>query len=538
MNNLKEVRRDVWPTAQLGALCDIIIGRTPSRRRPDFWGGEHAWLSIADMNQGPVIRATKEKITTLGVSESGGRLIPSGTVLLSFKLSIGKVAVSAISAYTNEAIAALPILKSAILCRDFLFWALRSIRLDEDVGAAAKGKTLNRSKLERLVIPLPPVSEQMRIAAVLGKADTLLRHRQESLQLTEKLLQSVFIEMFGSETAPRCPRVRLLDHLDFITSGGRGWAKYYSTEGNQFIRSQDVQMNEINDSQMIRVTPPKNAEADRTRIRTGDVLLTITGSLIGRVAPVTEAHAGAFVSQHVAILRTHGFQPEFLSWAISTEEGQRQIRRNQRGQMKPGLNFEQIGRLTIPRPSNDLEETFTELIKRRRSILARQRDALEDTNKFLASLQQFAFRGELDLTHLVLGPPVDEPAAREPEKLGIKLTVPEAAAPFLRAPEATEAALKELNGTASKGEPVRWSADYFKYRILAAQPAPFSFGEVMQKAEAVFEQAPYEEIKDMILELLGQGGGPVVLNQRFDLHIDPKTKDTSGRKEIVFEPAT
>jgi type I restriction enzyme, S subunit len=139
--------------------------------------------------------------------------------------------------------------------------------------------------------------------------------------------------MFGSETAPRCPRVRLSDHLDFVTSGGRGWAKYYSKEGNKFIRSLDVQMNEINDSQMIRVAPPNNAEADRTRVRTGDVLLTITGSLIGRVAPVTNVHAGAFVSQHVAILRTHGFRPEFLSWAISTQEGQRQIRKNQTGQV-------------------------------------------------------------------------------------------------------------------------------------------------------------------------------------------------------------
>ena len=70
--------------------------------------------------------------------------------------------------------------------------------------------------------------------------------------------------------------------------------------------------------------------------------------------------------------------------------------------MKPGLNFEQIGRLRIPRPSNELEETFTNLIQKRHSMLALQRGALEHTNFFFASLQQFAFRGELDLTRLVL----------------------------------------------------------------------------------------------------------------------------------------
>jgi len=90
----------------------------------------------------------------------------------------------------------------------------------------------------------------------------------------------------------------------------------------------------------------------------------------------------------------------------------------------------------------------------------------------------------------------------------------------------------------SKSEPIPWSADYFKYRILGAQPAPFSFGEVMQKAESIFDDPPpYEEIKEMILELLGQGGGPAVLGQRFDLQTDENSKEVSGSKEIVFGPA-
>ena len=411
----------------------------------------------------------------------------------------------------------------------WLFFMLHNLGLNAlNKHVAVPGLDRNDAYEKELLVP--PLGEQRRIAAVLDKADAILRQRQESLQLTEKLLQSVFIELFGSETAPRCPRVRLSDHLDFITSGGRGWAKYYSIQGDKFIRSLDVQMNEINDSQMIRVAPPKNAEADRTRVRTGDVLLTITGSLIGRVAPVTEAHAGAFVSQHVAILRTHGFRPEFLSWAISTQEGQRQIRKNQRGQMKPGLNFEQIGRLRIPRPSNELEETFTNLIQKRHSMLALQRGALEHTNFFFASLQQFAFRGELDLTRLVLESPGDAPPAREAEKPPAKTTKPKTAALFLKVPQATEAALKKLDDTASKGEPIPWSSDYFKYRILGTQPTPFSFGDVMQKAESVFDEAPpYEEIKDMILDLLGQGGAPALLRQRFD---------SLGRKEIVFEPTS
>jgi type I restriction enzyme S subunit len=406
----------------------------------------------------------------------------------------------------------------------------------------SKGTTrtrVNLSSIKTIEIPIPSsLDEQKRIAAVLDRADALRRQRQDSLQLTERFLQSVFIEMFGSEVAPLCPRVRLAEHLDFITSGARGWAKYYSAEGEKFIRSLDVQMNEISDSQIIRVTPPKNAEADRTRSRRGDVLLTITGSLIGRVAPVTEAHAGTFVSQHVAILRTHGFQPEFLSWAMSTQEVQRQIQKNQTGQTKPGLNFEQIRRLTIPRPSEELEVKFSKLIKERQIILAQQREAFEYSHIFFASLQHRAFRGELDLSRLILDSLDETPAAAEPEKSTIVVPESKAGLPFLMAPQNTELALKELDAIASEGDPIPWSADYFRYRILGTQQTPFSFSEVMQRAESVFDEPPYEEIKDMILELLGKGVGRAYLSQRFDIHVDAQSKEASGRKEIVFEPAT
>jgi type I restriction enzyme S subunit len=395
---------------------------------------------------------------------------------------------------------------------------------------------LNRDDAYEKELLVPDADEQRRIAAVLDKTDSHRRQRQESLPLSEALLQSAFTGMFGSETDPRCPRVKLSDHIDFITSGGRGWAKYYSTEGDKFIRSLDVQMNEINDSQMIRVVPPNNAEADRTRVRVGDVLLTITGSLIGRVAPVTEAHGGAFVSQHVAILRTHGFRPGFLSWAISTQEGQRQIQKNQTGQTKPGLNFEQIGRLTVPRPPEKLEEDFCNLIEKRRTILAQQRDAFQYANKLFASVQQRAFRGELDLSRLALDSPGDASLSDEPQTPVAKSALPRAMGLLLQAPQAIEVLLSQSDDKVSKGEQIEWSPDYFKYRVLSTQPAPFSFAEVMQRAESVFDDPSYEEINDIILGLLGQGASRAVLSQRFDVRLDESTQEVAGRKEIVFEP--
>lgn len=384
--------------------------------------------------------------------------------------------------------------------------------------------TLNRNLLHPLEVGIPPINEQKRIAAVLDKADALRRHRQESLQLTEKLLQSVFLEMFGSELEPTCPRVKLADHLDFLTSGGRGWAKYYSTAGDKFIRSMDVRMNEISDSDMVCVSAPKNAEAERTRVRTGDVLLTITGSLIGRVAPVTAAHAGSYVSQHVAILRTHGFSPEFIAWSISTDEGQRQIQKHQTGQTKPGLNFDQIRRITIPRPTPDLEEKFVQLIRKRLGVLADQRSSVDQAKAFFSTLQQRAFRGELALSRLELGAAGESPAiapAPEPIEVRGRYTRPGC---FIAPPEIeAQMMLLEAELDQGPGDSIAWSEDFFKYRILSQIILPpFSFDEIWEAVQYDMPEAEYDTVRKKVFEYLEQG----ILEQQFDA-------ETNG---IVFWP--
>lgn len=211
--------------------------------------------------------------------------------------------------------------------------------------------------------------------------------------------------------------------------------------------------------------------------------------------------------------------------------------KHQTGQTKPGLNFEQIGRLTIPRPYEEIEQAFSELIKKRQDVLAQQREASEYTNNLFASLQQSAFQGELDLSRVVLDSSDQSLPAHEPATPISEVPQPKAVSLFLKASEATEVVLNELDGSVSKGELISWSADYFKYRIVGAQSAPFSFGDVMQKAESIFSEPPYEETKDIILELLGQGESGAFLYQRFDLHFDEESKAVSGRRAIVLTPA-
>jgi type I restriction enzyme S subunit len=97
------------------------------------------------------------------------------------------------------------------------------------------------SEIARIEIPLPPLAEQKRIAAILDKADAIRRKLQQSLRLSDDFLRSVFLDMFGSDKSPKCERDPLGPFLEFMTSGGRGWSQYYAPSGARFIPKSEVE---------------------------------------------------------------------------------------------------------------------------------------------------------------------------------------------------------------------------------------------------------------------------------------------------------
>ena len=195
-----------WPTAALGDLCHINIGRTPSRSVPAFWeGGDHPWLSISDMGRSKEISTTKEGITEAAIDACNMRLVNAGTVLFSFKLSIGKVGIAYIPLFTNEAIASLPILDPGILCEGFLVHALEKVSQKLVGDRAAMGMTLNKTSLAEIQIPLPPLKEQRRIAAILDKATELEVLSMQQSRLLEDAEKHLFLEYFGSPFPGKTP---------------------------------------------------------------------------------------------------------------------------------------------------------------------------------------------------------------------------------------------------------------------------------------------------------------------------------------------
>jgi type I restriction enzyme, S subunit len=172
-----------WPATRLGDVAEIAIGGTPSRSRPEFWAKSpepegHPWASIADLSVRKVTQ-TKERITDLGVRHSNVKPVEPGTVLMSFKLTIGRTAFAGVHLYTNEAIAAFR--PRPQLDPEFLYHALPLAALSGDADVAIKGMTLNKAKLVDLPLRLPPLAEQRKIAAILSSVD-------ETIEKTEAVI--------------------------------------------------------------------------------------------------------------------------------------------------------------------------------------------------------------------------------------------------------------------------------------------------------------------------------------------------------------
>lgn len=185
--------------------------------------------------------------------------------------------------------------------------------------------------------------------------------------------------MFGDPvTNPRGWEVRRVgDLLAFLTSGLRGWARYYCDSGSTFLRIQNVGRNELRLDDLAYVDAPRNAEAERTRIKEGDVLLSITADL-GRTGVVSAQLAGAYINQHLAILRPPEVNPYYLSAFIASEGGQSQIRRLNRGGVKAGLNFDDVRSIAVMLPPLDRQGNYQDIVERRRIYV----------DKLLVSMQE------------------------------------------------------------------------------------------------------------------------------------------------------
>ena len=392
-------------TVPLQQICDIQIGKTPSRSVPEYWGGELPWVTISDFAAGRIVTTTQERITRIGAAKSGSKRIPRGTLLLSFKLSLGKRALSGCDLFTNEAIAALHVLDHDVADRDYLYWALGSIDYDRLVDRAAKGKTLNKAKLKILKIPLPPLAEQKRIAAILDAADAVRAKRREALAQLDTLLQSTFLDMFGDPvTNPMGWEIEGFDNwLDNIDSGWSPKCLNRKALIGEWgvLKLGAVTWCEFDDSDQ-KALPPSLAPRPELEVAPGDLLFTRknTHDLVAAVAYVHKVRPRLMLSDLIFRLRLKSgieIKPAFL-WQLLIQPKQRQVIQKFAGGSAgsmPNISKTKLKTLKLIKPPLDLQHRFAAIVESVEQQKASQRTHLAELDTLFASLQSRAFRGDI-----------------------------------------------------------------------------------------------------------------------------------------------
>lgn len=382
-----------WTAVPLGELCEINIGRTPSRHQVDYWGAGYPWLSIADMNQGRALHRTKEQITSLAVKNVMGAPVPVGTVLLSFKLSIGKIGISEIPLYTNEAIAALPIRDTKRLDTHFLYWVLRTIDFTRETDRAVMGQTLNKKKLANIAIPVPLLDEQRRIAQLLDSVDALRAKRRAAITLLDNLPQSIFLDMFGDPVSNLgdwpVNRLAQLGSLD------RGVSKHRPRNAPGLLGGKYplIQTGDVAASQgYIEEWKSTYSDAGLAQSRlwaSGTLCITIAAN----IAKTGILKFDACFPDSVVGFSSDPDTVEYVQVWLSFL--QKTLERLAPESAQKNINLAVLRELKIPNPGPGLISSFAERIRAAESLKTALRAHLDKIEALFTSLQHRAFRGEL-----------------------------------------------------------------------------------------------------------------------------------------------
>lgn len=387
--------------AKLGDIFNLQMGKTPSRANKDYWNnGNNPWVSIADLSgYDKYVGKTKEQITNFAVQESGIKLVPPKTLLMSFKLSVGKTAITNTSVYTNEAIMAfIPTGKYDIYI-DYFFY-LFSYK-DWFIGSnrAVMGATLNKTTLNEIEIIVPPISEQRRIASILDKVTDLITKRRTQLEKLDLLVKSRFVEMFGDPVEnnfnwkTNClKRVTKKIGSGATPKGGKG---SYQNEGISLIRSMNVHDSKFEYKDLAHINSMQAEQLNNVIVEKYDVLINITGASVARSCVVPENVLPARVNQHVSIIRCCDEQLNhiFVNCLFLNESYKRKLLSigEAGGATRQAITKQQLEDLIVILPPIELQKQFASFVQQTETTKSNIQKSLETLETLKKALMQEYF---------------------------------------------------------------------------------------------------------------------------------------------------
>jgi type I restriction enzyme, S subunit len=282
----------------------------------------------------------------------------------------------------------------------------------------ANGSTrfgLTAESINKAELTVPPLPEQKKIASILTSVDEVIENTQKQIDKLQDLKKATMNELltkgighteFKDSELGRIPKSWGISNIgkltQFVTSGSRGWSQYYSSEGSLFIRIGNLTRDHINlkfaDIQLVE--PPSGGEGTRTKVKVGDILVSITADL-GVIGVVNESLREAYVNQHVCLVRLESVSdvnPRWVGHFLSGHAGQEQFEKKNDGGAKAGLNLPTIRSIVVPLPSPQEQNKVVRVLDRLDSEISIKQTKLAKHQSLKKSLMQDLLTGKVRVT--------------------------------------------------------------------------------------------------------------------------------------------
>lgn len=348
-----------WPVRPFAEVADYNVGRTPARANAAYWDQSREvepWVTISDMPAYGIIESTKESISDEAFDRVfGGVAVPAGTLLMSFKLTIGRVATLGVPAVHNEAI--ISIFPRAGIDQRFLGYYLSQVDYTQFQDRQIKGNTLNKSKIDRIPVPVPPEPEQRAIADMLDAVLEAIAVESRSIGSAEELKRAVMNVVFSrgmrqeplreteSGLMPESWVGVPISDLGEVVTGTTPSTKersFYDGGAVPFISPGDITHGRTIDNVQRNITDAGLAVA--RGIPRGSTCVVCIGATIGKVGLAT-TDVSATNQQINAIVPKPSFNPEYVFYSLVNLEPQ--IRREATSGPMPLLSKGAFEKLTL-----------------------------------------------------------------------------------------------------------------------------------------------------------------------------------------------
>ncbi|HAS6196797.1 TPA: restriction endonuclease subunit S [Vibrio vulnificus] len=387
-----------WPMVSIKSVAKVTTGKTPSKKVEEYFGGHIPFISPAELGNAQFVSPAKQTLTEAGAAQI--KLVPKNSVLVCCIGSLGKLAIADQTLGTNQQINSVTFDENLVFPK-YGYYALSRLKpILESIAPATTVAIVSKSKFEELEIPLPPLDEQKRIAAILDKADAIRQKRKQVIALADEFLRSVFLEMFGDPvTNPKGWEEPILSDIADVRSGVTKGKKLKEGTGVTlpYMRVANVQDGylDLSSVQMITVS---EKEAEKCKLLSGDILLTEGGDpdKLGRGHVWNDEIENCIHQNHIFSVRVKNkeyVRPAFLSAVIGSQRGKRYFLKV--GKQTTGIatiNKTVLSEFCPIIPPLELQDAYLDIVRRIKKI--QKKEGYHDATLF-PSLSQKAFSGQL-----------------------------------------------------------------------------------------------------------------------------------------------